>query len=146
MDIELDTRSPTPHYEQIRSQIAQVILIGSMTTGSNLPPIRQLAGHLGVSNGAVARAYQALEREGLVVTAGKKGTSVADPSGRRHVVPGAVDRAAALNRAALAYAAVAHSLGYDAKEAADQLLATMPDGASTRTQAAASAASAAEHA
>lgn len=128
MDIELDTRSPTPQYEQIRSQIAQVILVGALPSGNNLPPIRQLAGHLGVSNGAVARAYQALEREGLVVTAGKKGTSVADPSARAHAVPGGSDRSAALARAAMAYAAAARSLGYDAQEATDQLHSLMRSG------------------
>lgn len=121
MDIALATRSPTPHYEQIRSQIAHVILVGALPTGVNLPPIRQLAGHLGVSNGAVARAYQALEREGLVTTAGKKGTSVADPSARANTALNGTDRSAALARAAMAYAAAARSLGYDAHEATDQL-------------------------
>ena len=127
MDIELDTRSPTPHYEQIRSQIAQIILIGALPPGNNLPPIRQLAGHLGVSNGAVARAYQALEREGLVVTAGKKGTSVAHPSARTSVVLNGSDRTAALARAAMAYAAAARSLDYTAHEATEQLIRLMHD-------------------
>lgn len=126
MHIEVDTRSPTPHYEQIRSQITSLVLTGSLPPGTRLPPIRQLAGHLGLSNGAVARAYRELEREGTVTTNGKKGTIIA----ARPTTPSSQEeerkRARILAEAATAYAKTAHSLGYDlsaAHKAVDHAMA-----------------------
>ncbi|WP_091669186.1 GntR family transcriptional regulator [Amycolatopsis marina] len=39
---------------------------GSFAEGERLPPVRQLAGDLGVAPGTVMRAYKALERTGHV--------------------------------------------------------------------------------
>ncbi|WP_298461339.1 GntR family transcriptional regulator [uncultured Cellulomonas sp.] len=112
MEIEVDTRSPVPHYEQIRSQITRLVLTGALPEGTRLPPIRHLAGHLGLSNGAVARAYRELEREGKVVTAGKKGTTVAPTDDREQTDGHDKDRAKELADAASTYAITAHRLGY----------------------------------
>lgn len=124
MDIEVDTRSPTPNYEQIRFQITRLVLSGGLPEGTRLPPIRQLAGHLGLSNGAVARAYRELEREGTVLTAGKKGTTVAPredtPSGDHHR-----DRARLLAEAASTYAITASGLGYALTDATKALRKVM---------------------
>ncbi|WP_104176429.1 GntR family transcriptional regulator [Cryobacterium sp. Y50] len=113
MHIEVDTRSPTPHYEQIRSQVTAFVLTGSLRPGTRLPPIRQLAGHLGLSNGAVARAYKELEREGTVTTNGKKGTVVAARDTTHPSLGDDQERARVLANAATSYATTAHSLGYD---------------------------------
>lgn len=121
LEVVVDTRSPVPHYEQIRSQVARLVLTGVLAPGARLPPIRQLAGHLGLSNGAVARAYRELEREGLVDTAGKRGTTVSAAA-----APGAPSSAAlhreqleALAEAAAAYATTAHRLGVEPTRALD---------------------------
>ena len=128
IEIKVDTRSPTPHYEQIRSQITGFVLTGSLPPGTQLPPIRQLAGHLGLSNGSVARAYKELEREGTVTTNGKKGTTIAPQDERTARSLASPDRAAVLSDAARKYAAIAHSLGYDlaAASAALQNAMTYP--------------------
>lgn len=76
MIIEVDERSPVPPYEQIRAQIATMVVSGVLLTDHRLPPIRQLASDLGLSNGTVARAYQELERGGWVATRGRRGTIV----------------------------------------------------------------------
>jgi DNA-binding transcriptional regulator YhcF (GntR family) len=125
IEITVDTRSPTPHYEQIRSQITGFVLTGSLPPGTQLPPIRQLAGHLGLSNGSVARAYKELEREGTVTTNGKQGTTIA-PQDKR-TTPGGTspDRLAVLSDAAREYAAIAHSLGYDLTAASAALHSAM---------------------
>lgn len=125
MDIEVDLRSPTPHYEQIRSQITRLVLTGALPGGTRLPPIRQLAGHLGLSNGVVARAYRELEREGTVTTAGKKGTTVTARQGRQPSAESELERVRALAAAAALFATQAHSLGYGLPEASAALEAAM---------------------
>jgi GntR family transcriptional regulator len=66
--ITIDDDDPTPPYEQIRSQVADRIRVGELTGGSRLPSVRQLAGDLRLAAGTVARAYSALEAEGLIET------------------------------------------------------------------------------
>lgn len=125
VDIEVDLRSPTPHYEQIRSQITRLVLTGALPEGTRLPPIRQLAGQLGLSNGAVARAYRELEHEGTVVTARKKGTTIAVRDRENPSEKHEQERARALSAAAVAYAAEAHRLGYGLPDANAALKAAM---------------------
>ena len=40
LDITVDVKSPTPPYEQIRSQIAAYVHGGSLTAGTRLPTMR----------------------------------------------------------------------------------------------------------
>ncbi len=76
MDISVDAASSVPPFEQVRDQIAALILSGDLADGAKLPPIRQLAGDLGLAAGTVARAYAELEESGLVASARSKGTRV----------------------------------------------------------------------
>lgn len=71
------SHSPTPPFEQIRSQIASLICDGTLEEGQRLPPVRQLAGDLRVAPGTVARAYKELEAAGMVLTRRAAGTRVA---------------------------------------------------------------------
>lgn len=75
--ITVDTNDPTPHYEQLRRQIAALIEAGTLEAGARLPSVRQLAGDLRLAPGTVARAYKALEVAGLVLTRRGGGTTVA---------------------------------------------------------------------
>ena len=74
--ITIDEQSPMPPFEQIRSQLATLILLGTLPTGTMLPTVRQLAGDLQLSPSTVARAYALLENEGLVTTGRRAGTRV----------------------------------------------------------------------
>ncbi|ETJ06228.1 MAG: putative transcriptional regulator, partial [Actinomyces urogenitalis DORA_12] len=47
------TDSPTPPFEQVRSQIASLIVDGALEEGQRLPPVRQLAGDLRLAPGTV---------------------------------------------------------------------------------------------
>jgi DNA-binding transcriptional MocR family regulator len=49
---------------------------GRLVAGQPLPPVRELAGTLGVSPGTVAAAYRTLRQRGIVETAGRAGTRI----------------------------------------------------------------------
>jgi DNA-binding transcriptional regulator YhcF (GntR family) len=106
--ISIDSASPVPPYEQVRSQFAAQISDRVLAVGTRLPTVRQLAADLGLAVNTVARAYRELEEAGLVETRGRAGTFVS-AAGER-------SRAAAA-RAAQEYAAVVRSLGLDRAEA-----------------------------
>ncbi|WP_037679247.1 GntR family transcriptional regulator [Streptomyces griseus] len=75
--VHIDTASQVAPYEQIRAQLAALILTGLLTEGERLPTVRQLAADLGLAPGTVARAYRELEAAELVRTRRGAGTRVA---------------------------------------------------------------------
>jgi len=80
MKILLSNASPSPIYEQILRQIRAQILSGDLHEGEALPSIRKLAQSLQISVITTKRAYDELEREGLIDTVGGKGTFVGSPN------------------------------------------------------------------
>ena len=74
--IQIDTLSPVATYEQILLQIRAAITAGTLVKGDPLPPIRQLAHDLEINPATVAKAYQILEKDGIIQTAGRRGTFV----------------------------------------------------------------------
>jgi GntR family transcriptional regulator len=74
--ITVDPASAVAPFEQVRSQIADDIRSGRLAAGSRLPSIRQLAADLRVAAGTVAKAYAALEGEGLIESSRARGTRV----------------------------------------------------------------------
>ncbi len=75
--LTVEPDDPTPPYEQLRRQLADLITAGQLGPGDRLPPLRQLAGDLGVAVGTVARTYRELEQEGLLSSRRGGGTRVA---------------------------------------------------------------------
>jgi DNA-binding transcriptional MocR family regulator len=61
---------------EISASVESGVRDGALPTGVALPPVRGLAGTLGVSPATVAKAYQALRQRGLIETAGRNGTRV----------------------------------------------------------------------
>ena len=78
--LAVDTSSAVPPFEQLRQQLVAQIETGELTPGTQLPTVRRLAGDLGIAPNTVARTYRELEQAGLVRTAGRRGTVVAEPS------------------------------------------------------------------
>ncbi len=64
--------------ESIAANVEEAISHGSVSPGDALPPIRELAGQLGVNANTVAAAYRLLRDRGAVETAGRRGTRVRD--------------------------------------------------------------------
>lgn len=105
--VHVDPADRTPASEQIRQQLASLIRSGTLPGDTRLPSVRQLAGDLDVAAGTVAKAYAALDGEGLVTTSRSRGTRVV--AGRD--VPDTV------HRAALAYVAAVRPAGVGLAEA-----------------------------
>ncbi len=74
----LSASDPRPMYQQIVDQISARVLAGDWLPGQALPSIRELAAGSGVSVITVKRAYEELERAGLIATRHGKGSVVAE--------------------------------------------------------------------
>jgi len=79
----LNRTSGIAPYEQISAQIRTLIISDQLHPGALLPSVRQLACDLGVVPNTVSRAYNELEREGLVMIAARRGVVVAESSAER---------------------------------------------------------------
>jgi DNA-binding transcriptional regulator YhcF (GntR family) len=106
--ITVESGSPVPPYEQVRSQLAAQIADGQLVPGTRLPTVRQLADDLGLAVNTVARAYRELETAGMVETRGRGGTLV---------TTGGDQARERLLTAAQRYAAVVRDVGLGADEA-----------------------------
>lgn len=107
--LTVDTASPVPPYEQVRSQLAQLIHHGVLKPGQRLPPVRQLAADLGLAVGTIARAYRELELTGQVHSRRGGGTRVAEATASSS----SAERNRILAAHATAYVAAARRLGVD---------------------------------
>lgn len=76
MEIILSNSSDKPIYEQIVSQIKELIMKGELKPGDAMPSMRKLAKDLHVSVITTQRAYDDLGRDGFIVTVPAKGTFV----------------------------------------------------------------------
>jgi GntR family transcriptional regulator len=90
--ITVDVTSPVPPFEQIRQQLHDRIVDGTLAAGARLPTIRQLAADLRLAPGTVARAYAELEAARLVETNRSKGTRVRATEGTDEAVRAAAER------------------------------------------------------
>ncbi|MBU5429457.1 GntR family transcriptional regulator [Kineothrix sp. MSJ-39] len=75
--IQLDERSSKPLYEQIIEQFKLLVMRESLNPGDAIPSVRRLAAELGITPSTVAKAYQELERQGVIETIRAKGTFIA---------------------------------------------------------------------
>jgi DNA-binding transcriptional regulator YhcF (GntR family) len=77
--VHLSDQGDRPYYDQIADSIREAVASGRLIPGDRLPAIRRVADALDLAPGTVARAWGVLEEEGVVVTAGARGTRVAPP-------------------------------------------------------------------
>ena len=77
MELFLSAGDPRPMYQQIVDQITAKVMAADWTAGQALPSIRELAAASRVSVITVRRAYEELERAGVITTRQGKGSVVA---------------------------------------------------------------------
>ena len=111
MRIRLDERSQRPLSDQLAAALAERIHRGWLAPGSRLPTVRALAEDLDLAPNTVAKAYRALEGEGLIEGRGRRGTFVAD-----HLPGRPPDRARRLAQASDAFVRRGRQLGYGAED------------------------------
>jgi GntR family transcriptional regulator len=81
--VKISDTSEEPFYRQLFEQLSSKILSGSLESGFNLPPIRTAAKELRVSIITVKKAWEELERAGLITSVVGKGCFVADLSAEK---------------------------------------------------------------
>jgi GntR family transcriptional regulator len=77
MTVRVRPESPVPIYEQIASQLIFAVAGGDLAVGDLVPSVRDLATQLVVNPNTVSRAYQELERAGVIETRRGLGMAVA---------------------------------------------------------------------
>jgi GntR family transcriptional regulator len=78
MLFHVNPSSGVPIYVQIETQVKNAIAAGALKRNQALPSVRKLAAELGINPNTAARAYQNLERDGVITTIPGGGTYVAD--------------------------------------------------------------------
>ncbi|MFJ3233254.1 GntR family transcriptional regulator [Streptomyces sp. NPDC086787] len=108
MTLKIHIDDSAPPYEQVRARISEQARSGALPVGYRLPTVRGLAETLGLAVNTVAKAYRALEADGVIETRGRNGTFVA-------AAGSAAEREAAT--AAQSYAERVRRLGLEEKAA-----------------------------
>ena len=73
----IDLTSRTPIYEQIYFKIIELVIKGSLKENDQIPSVRNLAKDTGVNPNTVAKAYQELERNGIIYSFTGRGSFIA---------------------------------------------------------------------
>jgi len=76
--MKIDADNPVPIFQQIVDRLTSAVAAGVYKPGELVPSVRQQALHLLVNPNTVQRAYEHLEREGVLVSRRGSGMAVAD--------------------------------------------------------------------
>ncbi len=99
MLLDIHPDSPVPIYEQIVAQVIFGVASGALEGGAMIPSVRDLSQRLLVNPNTVARAYQELERRGVVAARRGLGMEVTPDAGgicrsqRQEIVRGRIREA-----------------------------------------------------
>lgn len=129
LDVRVNPHSGVPLYVQIRDQIMTAIGSGLLPPGARLPAVRELALALTINPNTVSRAYQELERAGLIVSRQGRGTHVRADGGEGAPRIPMSQRRRRLEEAAGRFMAEARSLGFSTQEVIAVLEAYADEGA-----------------
>lgn len=75
----IDLTNRIPIYEQIYKKIIELMIKGTLHENDQLPSVRSLAKDAGVNPNTVAKAYQELERNGIIYSVQGRGSFIAKP-------------------------------------------------------------------
>ncbi|MDP9454283.1 MAG: GntR family transcriptional regulator [Actinomycetota bacterium] len=81
MWLDVDPRSGVPIYVQLVEGVRRALEVGTLRPGERLPTVRALAGELTVAPNTVVKAYNELQREGLIESRAGVGTVVVGEAG-----------------------------------------------------------------
>lgn len=73
----IDLTSRTPIYEQIYFKIIELVIKGTLKENDQIPSVRNLAKDTGVNPNTVSKAYQELERNGIIYSLTGRGSFIA---------------------------------------------------------------------
>lgn len=74
--IRLDLQSRLPIYEQLKTKIGELVLLGELKPDDQLPSVRSFARELGINPNTVQKAYQDLERDNIIYSVAGRGSYV----------------------------------------------------------------------
>jgi len=115
--LQLDLRSGVPVYRQIMDQVLGAVASGRLTSGDQLPTVRQLAVDLSINPNTVIRAYRELEIRGFLDTHQGSGTFIS----QQRVEQDDEERARRLDVIVSDAVARAGAEGFTAKQVLDRL-------------------------
>ncbi|MBR4960828.1 MAG: GntR family transcriptional regulator [Clostridia bacterium] len=79
--ITVDLRDRKQLYEQLIDNIRKLILSGEIKPGEKLPSVRALAKELSINPNTIQKAYNELERQGVILTLPGRGSVVLAETG-----------------------------------------------------------------
>ena len=74
----IDLQSRIPIYEQLCDKITSLVMKGVLKKGDQLPSVREMAKTLGVNPNTISKAYNELERDGIIYSLAGRGSFVGD--------------------------------------------------------------------
>jgi len=83
VNISISNNADTPIYKQIYDQISGQILRGELDSDETLPSIRAIALELRISVITIKKAWEELEKDGLIYTVLGKGCFIASVSAKK---------------------------------------------------------------
>lgn len=90
MKISVDFTSRKPLYEQLKENILRLAVLGVMEPDEQLPSVRTLAKELAINPNTVQKAYQELERDGVLYSSPGRGSFVSADVGQSEKLRAAV--------------------------------------------------------
>ena len=79
MDLKLNRKNQLPIHTQLKAQLTYLIQSAQLTSGTQLPTVRQLAGFLRVNRNTVSKVFSEMEKEGYLSCESGRGTFVSKP-------------------------------------------------------------------
>lgn len=119
----IDLHSGVPVYRQLIDQVQAGIASGALTSGAQIPTVRQVAVELEINPNTVLRAYRELEIRGVLDTQQGTGTFVSD----RKVTQDDAERGRQLEQLVSEFVARAGAGGFTLQELIETLGERLPE-------------------
>lgn len=78
MYFQIDPKKNIPLYEQVIQQVKELCARGLLKPNEKLPSVRDLSSQMLINPNTVSKAYQELERQGIIITIRGRGTFISE--------------------------------------------------------------------